>query len=156
MPRTRLVLSFVVALAAVGAARPVAAQQAPDSGTRVDSVVRVRQLAPVVITAEKAKPSRAGVLALMEENRRLAAVLAEHDRKVEQLAKRLHHLQTHVTDSVTRQIATIDGAAAETRARRLALEARLAALEGVSPAVPATSATVPQAAMPIATLPTTP
>ena len=160
MPRTHLVLSFVLALAVAGAARPVAAQQAqaPDSSVGVDSTVRVRKLAPVVITAEKAKASRAGVLALMEENRRLAGVLAEHDRKVEQLAKRLHHLQTHVTDSVNRQIASIDGAAAETRARRLALEARLAALEGVNPAVPSTTntaATAPRS-VPDLSLPGTP
>ena len=137
MPRTRFVASFLAVLV-VGAVRPVQAQQVESPAPVADSTVRVRQLAPMVITAEKAKASRAGVLALMEENRRLAAVLAAHDRKVEQLAARLHHLQTHVTDSVTREIATIDGAAAEARTRRLALEARLAALEG-SPAGSATT-----------------
>jgi uncharacterized coiled-coil protein SlyX len=136
MPRTRLVLSFLAVLAA-GAFRPLGAQQSQqpqDSAVRVDSTTRVRQLAPMVITAEKQKVSRAGVLALMEENRRLAGVLAAHDRRVEQLAARLRYLQTTVTDSVTREIAQIDGAAAETRARRLALEARLAALEGTQSA----------------------
>lgn len=134
MPRTRLVLPFIAVLA-IGAIRPLGAQQSQqaqpqDSAIGVDSTQRVRQLAPMVIRAEQAKASRAGVLALMEENRRLAGVLAAHDRRVEQLAARLRYLQTTVTDSVTREIAQIDGAAAETRARRLALEARLAALEG--------------------------
>ena len=131
MPRTRLVLS-VIAVLACGAVRPLAAQQAQqqDSVVSVDSTTRVRQLAPMVITAEKARATRAGVLALMEENRRLAAVLAAHDRRVEELAARLRYLQTTVTDSVNREIAQLDGAAAEARARRLALEARLAALEG--------------------------
>ena len=132
MPRTRIIVSLFAVVAA-GAVRPIQAQQSGTPAPVVDSTMRVRQLAPMVITAEKTKASRAGVLALIEENRRLAGVLAAHDRKVEELAARLLHLQTHVTDSVSREIATIDGAAAETRARRLALEARLAALEGGSP-----------------------
>ena len=129
MPRTCTVLFTFALVAAAGSARPLAAQQAEPVAV-ADSTVRPRQLAAVVITAEKAKASRAGVLALMEENRRLAGVLAAQDRRVTQLAARLHYLQTTVTDSVTREIATLDGAAAEARARRLALEARLAAIEG--------------------------
>lgn len=150
MPRTHLVVSFLAVLA-IGAVRPLEAQQAQQSSEiRVDSTQRPRQLAPMVIRAEKAKASRAGVLALMEENRRLAAVLAEHDRKVEKLAARLQHLQTVVTDSVTREIATIDNAAAEARARRVALEARLAALEGTT-----ASGTVPAVTQPLTSLPYT-
>lgn len=126
MQRTRLfAAAFAVALSIV----PVAARaQSADSASGVDSL-RPRTLQAVVVTAEKPRATRQGVLALMEENRRLAGVLREQDRKIDRLEARLNYLRTTATDSVNRQIASLDTQTAETRARREALEARLAALE---------------------------
>ena len=133
MPRTNLLRSLTLALACVIGGRSLGAQatsaDAPASVTS-DSSVRIRALPAMRVTAAKEKASREGVLALMEENRRLAAELRRHDEKVELLARRLAYLKGTVTDSVTRDISRIDAQTAEARARRQALEARLQEIEG--------------------------
>ena len=55
--------------------------------------------------------------------------LAQAWIKVEQLSGGLAYIKGPVTDSVTRDISRLDAQAAETRARRQALEARLQSLE---------------------------
>ena len=133
MPRTNLLRSLTLALACVIGGRSLGAQatsaDAPAPLTS-DSSVSVRALPAMRVTAAKEKASREGVLALMEENRRLAAELRRHDEKVELLARRLAYLKGTVTDSVTRDISRIDAQTAEARARRQALEARLQEIEG--------------------------
>ena len=133
MPRTNLLRSLTLALACVIGGRSLGAQAtSADVPASVisDSSVRVRALPAMRVTAAKEKASREGVLALMEENRRLAAELRRHDEKVELLARRLAYLKGTVTDSVTRDISRIDAQTAEARARRQALEARLQEIEG--------------------------
>lgn len=133
MPRTNLLRSLTLAFACVIGGRSLGAQAtSADAPAPVvsDSSVRVRTLPAMRVTAEKEKASREGVLALMEENRRLAAELRRHDEKVELLARRLAYLKGTVTDSVTRDISRIDAQTAEARARRQALEARLQEIEG--------------------------
>jgi predicted RNase H-like nuclease (RuvC/YqgF family) len=133
MPRTNLLRPLTLALACVIGGRSLGAQAtSADVPAPVvsDSSVRVRSLPAMRVTAAKEKASRDGVLALMEENRRLAAELRRHDEKVELLARRLAYLRGPVTDSVTRDITRIDAQTAEARARRQALEARLQSIEG--------------------------
>jgi len=144
MPRTSFVRSAAVALALFFSARAVHAQAAPAPATVPDSEIvvpsmpdslRPQVLRTVTITAEPAKATRAGVIALGLENRRLERELAAYDRKVEKLENRLAYLKGPVTDSLNRQISGLDAATAETRNRRLALEARLSALEATNTAV---------------------
>jgi hypothetical protein len=143
MPRTSFVRSAAVALALFFSARSAHAQVVTTPAPADSDIVvpaRPDSLPPTVlhtvtIKAESGKASRAGVLALMEENRHLAQELAGYDRKVSKLETRLAYLKGPVTDSLNRQITGLDAATAETRARRLELEARLNALEGTSTAV---------------------
>ena len=128
MPRTTI-STIAIAFACICGGRTLGAQE---TTLPVDSSLQVRALPTVRVTAEKAKASRQGVLALMEENRRLAAELYRQDRKADSLARRLAYLKGPVTDSMTRDLARVDAQVLETRSRRQALEARLASLEGNS------------------------
>lgn len=136
MPRTTLLRTITLALACICGGRALGAQSAttdtPVPVTTTDSTARMRMsaLPAVRVTAEKPKASREGVLALMEENIRLAGELRRQDRKVDELSRRLAYLRGPVTDSMNRDITRLDAQTAETRARRQALEARLQQLEG--------------------------
>ena len=134
MPRTTLPGTLALSFACVFGGTALGAQTttptAPETAAVTDSAMHVRMLPAQRITATKSKATREGVLALMEENRRLAAELRRQDAKVETLTRRLAYLKGHVTDSLTTDIARLDAQAAETRSRRQALEARLNALEG--------------------------
>lgn len=135
MPRTTLLRTITLALACICGGRALGAQSATtDTPVPVttDSTARMSMsaLPAVRVTAAKPKASREGVLALMEENIRLAGELRRQDRKVDELSRRLAHLKGPVTDSVNRDISRLDAQTAETRARRQALEARLQQLEG--------------------------
>ena len=136
MPRTTLLHTAALALACVCGGSTLGAQtttpvaaDAPAMPT-TDSTLRVRMLPAQRVTAKREKATRDGVLALMQENRRLAGELRRQDEKIESLTRRLAYLRGPVTDSVTRDIARLDAQTAETRARRQALEARLNLLEG--------------------------
>ena len=134
MPRTTLLRTITLALACVCGGRALGAQSATtDTSVPVattDSTLQVRALPAMRVTAAKPRASREGVLALMEENIRLAGELRRQDQKVEELTRRLAWLTGPVTDSVNRDITRLDAQTAETRARRQALEARLQSLEG--------------------------
>lgn len=134
MPRTTLLFALVLTFAGASGATTLGAQSTtpglPDVPATTDSALLVRVLPAQHVVAKQQKASRQGVLALMAENRRLEGELRRQDEKIESLTRRLVHLKGHVTDSVTRDITRLDAQAAETRARRLALEARLNALEG--------------------------
>lgn len=134
MPRTTLLGTVAIAFACICGGTTLGAQSTtpdlPEAPASTDSTLEVRMLPAQRITAKKQKATRESVLALMEENRRLAAELRRQDEKVEALTRRLAYLKGPVTDSVTRDIARIDAQTAETRTRRQALEARLDALEG--------------------------
>ena len=137
MPRTTLLRTLTLAFACLCGGRALGAQSASTDtsvpAATIDSSRQVHTLSAMRITAEKPKATREGVLALMEENIRLAGELRRQDRKVEELSRRLAYLQGPVTDSVNRDITRLDTQTAETRARRQALEARLRALEGPQP-----------------------
>lgn len=134
MPRSTLLRTITLAFACICGGRALGAQSAtPDApipAATTDSTRQIRALPAMRVTAEKPRASREGVLALMEENIRLASELRRQDEKVEALSRRLAHLKGPVTDSVTRDISRLDAQTAETRARRQALEARLQSIEG--------------------------
>ena len=134
MPRTTLLRTITLAFACICGGRALGAQSATTDtlvpAATTDSTRQVRALPAMRVTAEKPKASREGVLALMEENIRLAGELRRQDQKVEELSRRLAHLKGPVTDSVNRDISRLDAQTAEARARRQALEARLQSLEG--------------------------
>lgn len=138
MPRTTLLRTITLALACICGGRALGAQSAtmdtPVVVTTTDSTLQVRALPAMRVTAAKPEASREGVLALMEENIRLAGELRRQDKKVEELSRRLAYLRGPVTDSVNRDISRLDAQTAETRARRQALEARLQSLEGTQTA----------------------
>ena len=138
MPRTTLLRTLTLALACVCGGRALGAQSATTDSSvpaaTTDSTLQVRALPAMRVTAAKPKASREGVLALMEENIRLAGELRRQDQKVEELSRRLAWLKGPVTDSVNRDISRLDAQTAETRARRQALEARLQSLEGTTAA----------------------
>ena len=131
MPRKTLLSSITLAFACVCISATAGAQ----TTTPEDSTLQVRALPTVTVTAAKPKASRAGVLALAQENRRLAAELYRQDRKIDSLNRRLAYLRGPATDSMNRDISRFDAQTAETRARRQALEARLQALEGTSASI---------------------
>lgn len=131
MPRTTLLSTLALALACICGGTTLGAQNV-NSEITADSSLRVRMLPAQRVTASQGKATREGVLALMEENRRLAAELRRQDEKVETLTRRLAYLKGPVTDSVNRDIARFDAQTAETRARRMALEARLAEIDGTT------------------------
>lgn len=143
MPRTTLLSTLALAAACTLGGSSLGAQSATttsvpfESQVATDTASGVRMLPAQRVVARQPKASREGVLALMEENRRLAAELRRQDQKVETLTRRLAYLRGPVTDSVHRDIARLDAQAAETRTRRLELEARLNAIEGASGALAA-------------------
>ena len=134
MPRTTLLRTITLAFACICGGRALGAQSAtsvtPMPAATMDSTRQVRSLPAMRVTAAKPKATREGVLALMEENIRLAGELRRQDQKVEELSRRLAYIKGPVTDSVNRDISRLDAQTAEARARRQALEARLQTLEG--------------------------
>ena len=87
MPRTTLLRTITLAFACICGGRALGAQSAtPDTtvpAAPMDSTRQVRALPAMRVTAAKPKASREGVLALMEENIRLAGELRRQDQKVE-------------------------------------------------------------------------
>jgi len=119
--RKSLMMAAAAAVAAVlVAARPASAQ----TETQADSA---RRLAPVIVTATPATTPDGREIT--RENRRFARELSAYDRRIGQLENHLERLKTVVSDSLTAEAARLDRAVAETRARRLELEARLRKLE---------------------------
>ena len=143
MPRTTLLSTIALAAACTLGGSALGAQSITSTATTIESQVPtdttsgVRMLPTQRVVASQSKATREGVLALMEENRRLAGELRRQDEKVETLTRRLAYLRGPVTDGMNRDIARLDAQAAETRARRLELEARLNALEGGGGAIAA-------------------
>ena len=134
MPRSTLLRTITLAFACICGGRALGAQSATTVASvpaaTTDSTRQIRALPAMRVTATKPRASRDGVIALMEENIRLAGELRRQDEKVEQLSRRLAFIKGPVTDSVNRDISRLDSQTAETRARRQALEARLQSLEG--------------------------
>ena len=102
-----------------------------------DSVPSAARLAPVVVTAPVAEKkggllrrlgARARITELERGNRELERQIRIYDRRIEQLETHLDSLKT-VAAERERYITATDSVTAQIRARRLALEARLAALE---------------------------
>jgi hypothetical protein len=148
MPRTSPPLRLALALACclvggstlgaqgTSAAPPPSGSPVTTPATAGDSASRVRTLPTMRVTARGQKATREGVLALMQENRRLEAELRRQDEQVETLERRLAWLRGPATDSVQREITRFSTEATEVRARRQALEARLAAVEGTTASRP--------------------
>ena len=134
MPRTSLLSTIVFAAACLCGAGSLSAQSASitPSAPVADSVPQMRMLPAQRVTA-RAKATREGVLALMDENRRLMGELRRQDRKVDSLERRLAYLRGPLTDSYNRDISRMSAEAAEMRARREALEARLGRAEEIAP-----------------------
>ncbi len=96
---------------------------------------KLGRLATVTVTAERsgnrftrAAEERAGVLFLMEENRKLMRELRVSDARVAHLATKLDSLQ-RVEAAGQRALAVTSDSLAAIRTRRAALEARILALE---------------------------
>jgi predicted RNase H-like nuclease (RuvC/YqgF family) len=106
-------------------ARPLAAQSAAPSSSTVPTVGAdsTRTLTPVVVTAERAKTPHT-MSALARENLKLRRVIMMQDRRIAELRARVAVAKAAYA-AKEREIATIDGAAADTRALRMALEQRL-------------------------------
>ena len=104
---------------------------APDS-------TKVGRLATVTVTPEsgnwftRADNARRSMIEGVAENRRLASELRVHDERVAQLTVRLDSLKREEFVK-TIQVNALGDSVAATRARRLALEARVVALEGRAP-----------------------
>jgi hypothetical protein len=113
---------------AIAFARPAAAQTTsePDSTVTQLTAVRVEAAAP----RESYRSMLRGYYFLQNE-------LKGYDRKIVRLEKHLDSLKTIVAPAKEREIARLDNATAEVRARRLALEARLEALESAQRATTA-------------------
>lgn len=126
MPRTTLLSTIALAAACLCGAGQLSAQStaAEPAVPTADTGSQVRMLPAQRVTA-RPTATREGVLALMDENRRLMGELRRQDRKVDSLERRLAYLRGPVTDSYNRDIARMSAEAAEVRARREALEARL-------------------------------
>jgi len=129
--RNVIAAAFVAATGALFAA-PARAQVTtpPDS-------ISANRLPPIVSTAEREgllsriwtmQEKRREVLELERGNRQLRHELEGYDRKIVQLEQRLDSLQVQEA-RMKLQIRAIDSATAATRAERLALEARLRAME---------------------------
>ena len=122
--------ALAAALAIVSAAS-ASAQTAPDS-------TKVGKLATVTVTAEsgnwftRADDARRSMIEGMADNRRLASELRKHDERVAQLTVRLDSLKREEFVK-TVQVNALGDSVAATRARRLALEARVVALESRAP-----------------------
>ena len=134
----------------------IAAQAAAQDAQR-DSVVGSNVLPTVTVTAKPApsnvfsrawhmQEDRAQVLAMMDENRRLAAQLRGYDKEVARLEKRLDTVKGEY-DRKAAAVAATESQAAETRRRRLELEAKLRQADSLGAVASATSATAP--ALPI-------
>lgn len=132
-PRFRLTLALACGLLGAPALGAQAGTVTPDAprapAPAADSTLHVRALPALRVTTKRRKATREGVLALMQENRRLEAELRRQDEQVEALTRRLAYLRGPVTDSVHRDIARFNAEAGDVRTRRQALEARLAAAE---------------------------
>ena len=126
-------IAIGVALSATLASHAVA------QGVARDSVARSNVLETVVVTAKPASPNvfsrawhmqedRAQVLAMMDENRRLAAQLHGYDKQVAKLEKRLDVVKAE-HDRKVAAIAATDSMTADTHRRRLELEEKLRQLE---------------------------
>ena len=127
-----------------------ASAQAGQSGNVVGSNV----LPTVTVTAKRAQPNvlsrawhmqedRAQVLAMMDENRRLAAQLRGYDKEVARLEKRLDTVKGE-HDRKVAAIAATDSLTAETRRRRLELEARLRQADSLGAVAAAPGAASPE------------
>lgn len=132
-------VALSAALASTAAAQTIA---------RADSSAHSAMLPTVTVTAKSAQPNalsrawrmnedRAQVLAMMEENRRLAAQLRGYDKQIVGLEEKLTVAKAE-HDQKTAVIATTDSLTAETRRRRMELEARLRQLEGTPTVAKAT------------------
>jgi hypothetical protein len=131
-------LAIAAGLTAVFASQS-AAQVVAQPSARPDNA-RSTTLAEVVVTAKAPKSNvfsrawrmnedRAQVLAMMDENRRLAAQLRGYDKQIVRLEKRLAVAKAHY-DQEAASVATTDSMTADTRRRRAELEERLRRLEG--------------------------
>ena len=124
MPRTTLLSTIALACACTFGAGRLSAQSPTATP---DSASQVRTLQPVRVSA-KARATREGVLALMDENRRLMGELYRQDRKIDSLSRRLAYIRGPLTEQMNKDIERMNDEAAQVRARREALEARLGAL----------------------------
>lgn len=131
-------LAIAAGLSAVLASQ-AAAQAVARPSTAPDSA-RSTTLAEVVVTAKASTPNvfsrawhmnedRAQVIAMMDENRRLAAQLRGYDKQIVRLEKRLSVAKAHY-DHEAASVAATDSLTADARRRRMELEERLRRLEG--------------------------
>lgn len=143
-------IAIGVALSAALASHAVAQGVARDSvlasnASQGQSAVGSNVLETVVVTAKPASPNvlsrawhmqedRAQVLAMMDENRRLAAQLHGYDKQVAKLEKKLDVAKAE-HDRKVAAIAATDSLTADTRRRRAELEEKLRQLEGGKVAV---------------------
>jgi hypothetical protein len=130
MPKSQSSAIGAIAVACVLSAQPLAAQagQPPESA-------KVPTLATVTVTGEpdgnwfvRAVERRQTVVDLAAENRRLRHVLRSYDGQVARLETRLDSLKG-VEASKRSVLSVLDDSIAATRARRAALERRLADVE---------------------------
>ena len=126
-------LAGALALAAGSVlASDAGAQEAtpPDSATthRLPAIVSRGSTESLFGRIWNMQERRYEVLRLMHENRLLAEELRRHDKHIAKLEVRLDSLRA-IEREKQQQIARIDSLTAETRAQRLALEARLRAME---------------------------
>lgn len=141
MPRRLLVsmpLAAFASLALLAAPSARAGAQTVRDSTSADSG---RRLPPVVVTGgghgvfhriAEVDDERRALLAAARENRALRRRLERSDRAIDSLERHLVWLRTTVTDSLRREIAHLDSAAADARAEREALEARVREREQAS------------------------
>ena len=123
----------IAGLAAAGVLLSAASLSA--QSTSEPDTSKLGRLATVTVTAERsgnrfsrAADARAGVLFLIEENRKLMRELRVSDARVLQLATRLDSLH-RVEAAEKRALAVTSDSLAVLRSRRAALEARILALE---------------------------
>ena len=128
MPRIHIAVLAGACLALSATTLSAQSAETPDS-------TKVGRLATVTVTAEpagnafsRAADARAGVLFLIEENRKLTRELRLSDAKVVHLATKLDSLQRVEAAHLNALAVTTDSIAA-LRARRAALEARILALQ---------------------------
>ena len=118
-----------IATAFLCIARPASAQAArSDSTVRVDSAAK---LATITVNANAPKSRAARERQLIVGNKLLAKQLASYDKRIAQLEARLDSLRIESAHK-WREAREMESAAAEARERRIALERRLALLEGDS------------------------
>lgn len=134
------------ALASHAVAQGAARETVPGAtASQGQSVTGSNVLETVVVTAKPTSPNvlsrawhmqedRAQVLAMMDENRRLAAQLRGYDKQVAKLEKKLDVAKSE-HDRKVAAIAATDSLTADTRRRRVELEEKLRQLEGGKVAV---------------------